>query len=118
MFASALRSVARRGGVLARALAVPKKDSSRVEITKPATHPDFTGYSMLIPRCIFVTFGQVHQQRAVPPACRTLSLLQVAAAACNAVPHRDMRPRIMNEDGQIIAPKEDPHLSQDKVVEM
>jgi hypothetical protein len=29
-----------------------------------------------------------------------------------------VRCRIMNEDGQIIAPKEDPNLSQEKVVAM
>ena len=45
MFASAFRYVARRGALTARALAVPKKDGGKVEITKPATHPDFTGYT-------------------------------------------------------------------------
>ena len=44
MFASAFRSVVRRSGLIARPFAVPKKDTGRVEITKPATHPDFSGY--------------------------------------------------------------------------
>lgn len=45
MFTSALRSVARCRGPLLRALATPKKESGKIEITKPATHPDFTGYT-------------------------------------------------------------------------
>jgi hypothetical protein len=45
MFTSALRNVFRRSSLVLRTLATPKKESSRVEITKPATHPDFTGYT-------------------------------------------------------------------------
>lgn len=86
MFTSTLRSVARCRGPLLRAFATPKKESGKIEITKPATHPDFTGY----------TNSVQFRQHAEPFLCY----------------------RIMNEDGQIIAPKEDPHLSQEKVVAM
>jgi hypothetical protein len=67
MIAAAFRSVSRRGGLFARALASPKKDGGRVEITKPATHPDFTGYTNS------VQFRQHAEPflcyRSLPPEC-------------------------------------------------
>ena len=45
MFTSALRNVVRRSSLVLRPFATSKKESPRVEITKPATHPDFTGYT-------------------------------------------------------------------------
>ena len=105
MFSSNFRSIARRGILLARSLAIPKKESSRVEITKPATHPDFTGY----------TNSVQFRQHAEPFLCyrcnfqRSCVRLAIQPDTCS---------RIMNEDGQIIAPKEDPNFPQEKVVAM